>query len=84
MLLELAGAVVELVLLADEVAVVVAELTTTEVTKGLMSFEVAELARMFSRYGPGWIEAGTVMVACPLASVVAELLYTTAPLLRKM
>jgi len=77
-------AVEELVMLADEVDVVVAALTTTEVTKGLMSFDVAELARMFNRYEPGSIVAGTVMVACPLASVVAELVYTTAPLLRKM
>ena len=76
-------AVEELVMLADEVEVVAA-LTTTEVTKGLMSFDVAELARMFNRYEPGLIVAGTVMVACPLTSVVAELVYTTAPLLRKM
>lgn len=37
-----------LVLALDD-DVVVAALTTTEVTKGLMSFEVDELAKMFSR-----------------------------------
>jgi len=49
-------------------------LMTIEVTKGLMSFEVEELARMFKRYDPGFIVSGTVKVACPLEPVVVELL----------
>jgi hypothetical protein len=53
---------------------IVAALMTIEVTKGLMSFEVDELARMFRRYEPGLIVLGTVNVACPLAPVVVELL----------
>lgn len=61
-----------------------AVLTTIEVTKGLMSFEVDELARMFRRYEPGLIVLGTVRVACPLEPVVVELLYTMEPPLRKM
>lgn len=48
--------------------------TTIEVTKGLMSLEVDELARMFRRYEPGFIVLGTVNVACPLEPVVVELL----------
>jgi hypothetical protein len=41
--------VVVLVLVVEDVDVTVAATTTIEVTKGLMSFEVAELARMLRR-----------------------------------
>jgi hypothetical protein len=54
-------------------AVVVVELTTTEVISGWMSLDVSELARMFSRYGPGWSEVGIVMVASPFEPVWTEL-----------